>query len=110
MFLNGSFLGEIDALKSHLVHYPKEKREYLINVLMLFVYNYYSKDEMIKVTDAIHELMGEGQHGKLISAKEHVDKVFETMDSNQDGKVTIEEFLVYCNSNQTCRESLTVFP
>ena len=59
---------------------------------MLFVYNYYSKDEMIKVTDAIHELMGEGQHGKLISAKEHVDKVFETMDTNQDGKVTIEEF------------------
>jgi len=69
-----------------------------------------SKDEMIKVTDAIHELMGEGQHGKLISAKEHVDKVFETMDTNQDGKVTIEEFIVYCNSNRTCRESLAVFP
>ena len=78
--------------------------------ITLFVYIYYSKDEMIKVTDAIHELMGEGQHGKLISAKEHVDKVFETMDANQDGKVTIEEFIVYCNSNRTCRESLAVFP
>ena len=110
MCLNGNFLGEIDALKSHLVHYPKEKREYLINFLMLFVYIYYSKDEMIKVTDAIHELMGEGQHGKTVTAKDHVEHVFATMDTNNDGQVTVEEFLNYCNTNRSCRESLDFLP
>ena len=71
---------------------------------------YNSKDEMIKVTDAIHELMGEGQHGKTVTAKDHVEHVFATMDTNNDGQVTVEEFLNYCNTNRSCRESLDFLP
>lgn len=85
---------------------------------MLWAFTFYdldrdgviSKDEMIKVTDAIHELMGEGQHGKTVTAKDHVEHVFATMDTNNDGQVTIEEFLNYCNTNRSCRESLDFLP
>lgn len=85
---------------------------------MLWAFTFYdldrdgviSKDEMIKVTDAIHELMGEGNRPNNYEAKKHVEKVFDNMDTNQDGRVTMEEFLIYCNSNQACRESLAVLP
>ena len=67
---------------------------------------------MLKVTDAIHELMGEG--GPTSSTSEvvrgHVDKVFETMDTNSDGQITIEEFVNYCNTHTEVRESMSVLP
>jgi len=66
-----------------------------------------SRDEMLKVMDAIHELMGgTGQVGGN-EARQHVNKVFETMDLNQDGTISMEEFMTYCTSHQDVTESLT---
>lgn len=71
-----------------------------------------SREEMLKVSDAIHELMGDGassangyEHVKI-----HVNKVFDMMDANSDGKVTMEEFVHYCNSHQEVRESINFLP
>ena len=107
---------------------------------MLWAFTFYdldrdgviSKEEMIKVTDAIHELMGDGALPKNRKALEHVERIFDNMDTNQvilfvanmklrifvfifslilqDGQVTMEEFIIYCNTNQACRESLAVLP
>jgi len=67
-----------------------------------------SRDEMLKVMDAIHELMGgTGQVGGN-EARQHVNKVFETMDLNQDGTISMDEFMTYCTSHQDVTQSLTV--
>ena len=58
--------------------------------------------------DSIHELMGgTGQVGGN-EARQHVNKVFETMDLNEDGYISVDEFLTYCTSQQEVKESLTV--
>ena len=65
------------------------------------------KEEMCKVTEAIHDLMGtEHNHNNIA----HVNKIFETMDTNSDGKVTLEEFINYCNTNQSVQISMSYLP
>lgn len=58
--------------------------------------------------DSIHELMGGTGAVGNINARQHVDKVFEDMDLNQDGTISVDEFLIYCTSHQDVAESLTV--
>lgn len=65
------------------------------------------KEEMCKVTEAIHELMGTEHNQNNIA---HVNKIFDTMDTNNDGKVTLEEFINYCNTNQSVRDSMSYLP
>lgn len=66
------------------------------------------KEEMCKVTEAIHELMGtDSSHQSNVA---HVNKVFDTMDTNCDGKVTLEEFINYCNTNRSVRDSMSYLP
>ena len=58
--------------------------------------------------DSIHELMGgTGQVGGN-EARQHVNMVFETMDLDQDGFISVDEFLTYCTSQQEVKDSLTV--
>lgn len=74
---------------------------------------YISREEMLKVTDAIHELMGDGAGGAGTtpeSTKAHVNNVFDLMDTNCDGKVTMEEFVHYCNTHRNVRESIAFLP
>jgi len=40
------------------------------------------------------------------SSQAHVTRIFETMDQNQDGKVTLEEFMAYCTTQKDVRQSL----
>lgn len=68
-----------------------------------------SKEEMLKVMDSIHELMGGTGHVGGHDARQHVNIVFDTMDLNQDGFITVDEFMTYCTSHQDVKESLSVF-
>jgi len=68
-----------------------------------------SQDEMLKVMESIHELMGGNTVGHNDS-KLHVRRVFETMDLNHDGYISVDEFVTYCTSQQEVRESMTVLP
>ena len=58
--------------------------------------------------DAIHELMGGTGSVGGNEARQHVNKVFETMDLNQDGTISVDEFMTYCTSHQDVTQSLTV--
>ena len=64
------------------------------------------------MTDAIHELMGEGGPTSATSeaVRDHVNKIFATMDANSDGQVTMEEFVTYCNTHREVRESMAFLP
>ena len=62
---------------------------------------------MCKVIEAIHELMGTEHNQNNIA---HVNKIFDTMDTNNGGKVTLEEFINYCNTNQSVRDSMSYLP
>jgi len=66
-----------------------------------------SQEEMLKVMDSIHELMGGNTAGNNDS-KLHVQRIFETMDLNHDGFISVDEFIVYCTSQQEVKDSMTV--
>ena len=67
-----------------------------------------SREEMIRVTDAIHELMGTPQNATIKTIHNQVDQIFEQMDRIRDGSISVEEFLAYCNSSPEVQYSMTV--
>ena len=60
------------------------------------------------MTDAIHELMGGTTASNNMDAHEHVARIFQTMDLDRDGLISIDEFIQYCMSQQEVRESMAV--
>jgi Ca2+-binding EF-hand superfamily protein len=61
------------------------------------------------VTDSIHELMGNTSAVGSKTSQAHINRIFETMDLNKDGKVTLDEFVTYCTTQEGVRQSLMVF-
>lgn len=55
-----------------------------------------SRDEMVKVTDSIYDLVGNETHPRV--KMQNVEQVFSSMDSNRDGVVSKEEFVQFCHS------------
>ncbi len=58
------------------------------------------------MTESIHELMGGVR--SLQGAQAKVEEVFNGMDANRDGLVSLEEFLNYCNTREDVKRSLMV--
>lgn len=58
--------------------------------------------------DSIHELMGTGTAVGKLDAKQHVNRVFETMDLNHDGYISVDEFVTYCTTQEEVKESMLV--
>ncbi|KAK3094954.1 hypothetical protein FSP39_008312 [Pinctada imbricata] len=57
-----------------------------------------TKDEMYGIVSAIYEMMGRFSEPTIddSTARDHVDRVFQKMDTNKDGVVTLEEFIDSC--------------
>lgn len=77
-------------------------------MMMMVIVNF--KFTMTKVTDAIYELMGQTSSTAKsnVDAHAHVEKIFQTMDLNHDGLISVDEFIQYCTSQQDVRNSLAV--
>lgn len=69
------------------------------------------RSELSKLVQAIHELMGRRPHQPEDDrkAREQVDRVFRKFDLNQDGVITIEEFLEACLKDNLVIKSLQMF-
>lgn len=67
-----------------------------------------SRDEMIKVTDSIYDLVGAEIPAKV--KNQNIERVFANMDTDKDGVISLEEFSIYCNNNHRVLNSLMVLP
>ncbi|ENN82721.1 hypothetical protein YQE_00911, partial [Dendroctonus ponderosae] len=70
-----------------------------------------SRDEILEMVTAIHELVGRKTHQveEDRKAREQTDRVFRKLDLNQDGVITIEEFMESCLKDDIMTKSLQMF-
>ncbi|KAK2712551.1 hypothetical protein QYM36_011290, partial [Artemia franciscana] len=54
-----------------------------------------SKNEMVSIITSIYDLLGKTSASERI-AQAHADSVFQKLDLNRDGRITLEEFLQGC--------------
>ncbi|KAF2879215.1 hypothetical protein ILUMI_26970 [Ignelater luminosus] len=71
-----------------------------------------SRGELSEIVTAIHDLIGRRthHHGEdERKTREQVDRVFRKLDLNQDGVITIEEFMESCLKDDMITRSLQIF-
>ncbi|XP_016804423.1 calsenilin isoform X3 [Pan troglodytes] len=68
-------------------------------------------EEMLAIMKSIYDMMGRHTYPILRedAPAEHVERFFEKMDRNQDGVVTIEEFLETCQKDENIMSSMQLF-
>ncbi|XP_031511349.1 calsenilin isoform X1 [Papio anubis] len=72
---------------------------------------YITKEEMLAIMKSIYDMMGRHTYPILRedTPAEHVERFFQKMDRNQDGVVTIEEFLETCQKDENIMSSMQLF-
>ncbi|XP_072122821.1 calsenilin-like isoform X5 [Mobula birostris] len=72
---------------------------------------YITKEEMLVIVQSIYSMMGRYTYPVIHqdTPYEHVEKFFQKMDRNQDGVVTIEEFLETCQKDENIMHSMQLF-
>ncbi|XP_063978527.1 Kv channel-interacting protein 1 isoform X1 [Diachasmimorpha longicaudata] len=69
-----------------------------------------TRGELGEVVTAVHELMGRKHPAEEErKAREQLDRVFEKLDLNHDGVITIEEFIESCLKDEVITRSLAMF-
>ncbi|XP_074143721.1 calsenilin isoform X5 [Sminthopsis crassicaudata] len=68
-------------------------------------------EEMLAIMKSIYDMMGRHTYPILREEAplEHVERFFQKMDRNQDGVVTIEEFLETCQKDENIMSSMQLF-
>ncbi|XP_030748772.1 Kv channel-interacting protein 1-like [Sitophilus oryzae] len=72
---------------------------------------YITREEMTDIVSSVYDLMGKLAEPCIDedTVKEKVDRIFQKMDKNQDGVVTLDEFLECCKTDKDISASMTVF-
>ncbi|XP_062284165.1 Kv channel-interacting protein 2-like isoform X5 [Scomber scombrus] len=70
-----------------------------------------TREEMTNIMHSIYDMMGKYTYPcmKDDTPKDHVDSFFQKMDKNNDGVVTIEEFLETCQKDENIIQSMHMF-
>ncbi|KAM4585456.1 A-type potassium channel modulatory protein KCNIP2-like [Odontesthes bonariensis] len=70
-----------------------------------------TREEMTDIMQSIYDMMGKYTHPNMRDSapKEHVDSFFQKMDKNNDGVVTIDEFLETCQRDENIMQSMHMF-
>ncbi|KAI2803987.1 Kv channel-interacting protein 4 [Blomia tropicalis] len=70
-----------------------------------------TKDDLSRIIISVYDLMGKCVDPVIDEStyKEHIDKVFMKLDLNNDGIITLEEFIEACTKDQSIINSLGVF-
>ncbi|KAL3187827.1 hypothetical protein MRX96_024579 [Rhipicephalus microplus] len=67
-----------------------------------------TRQELRDVVCSVYALLGRRSSTDERALREHVDRVFQKMDLNQDGVVTMDEFMEICSQDDTIARSLTL--
>nr|XP_020635839.1 calsenilin isoform X1 [Pogona vitticeps] len=88
-----------------------EKLSWAFNLYDINKDGYITKEEMLAIMKSIYDMMGRYTYPilKEDAPLEHVEKFFQKMDRNQDGVVTIEEFLETCQKDENIMNSMQLF-
>ncbi|XP_058050835.1 calsenilin isoform X2 [Ahaetulla prasina] len=88
-----------------------EKLSWAFNLYDINKDGYITKEEMLAIMKSIYDMMGRYTYPILREDApfEHVEKFFQKMDKNQDGIVTIEEFLETCQKDENIMNSMQLF-
>nr|XP_060643257.1 calsenilin isoform X2 [Anolis sagrei ordinatus] len=88
-----------------------EKLSWAFNLYDINKDGYITKEEMLAIMKSIYDMMGRYTYPILRDDApiEHVEKFFQKMDKNQDGVVTIEEFLETCQKDENIMNSMQLF-
>ncbi|CAH1128747.1 unnamed protein product [Ceutorhynchus assimilis] len=72
---------------------------------------YITREEMTDIVSSVYDLMGKLAEPCIDddTVKEKVDRIFQKMDKNQDGVVTLDEFLECCKTDKDISASMAVF-
>ncbi|XP_054403772.1 calsenilin-like [Pongo abelii] len=88
-----------------------EKLKWAFNLYDIDKDGYITKEEMLAIMKSIYDMMGRHTYPILRedAPAEHVERFFQKMDRNQDGVVTIEEFLETCQKDENIMSSMQLF-
>ncbi|KAM7418701.1 hypothetical protein PAMA_016030 [Pampus argenteus] len=70
-----------------------------------------TREEMTDIMHSIYDMMGKYTYPcmKDNAPKDHVESFFQKMDKNNDGVITIEEFLETCKKDENIMQSMHMF-
>jgi len=106
-----SFRDMLVSLSTLLRGNVHEKLRWTFTLYDLNKDGYITKQEVLNVMVAVHELMG--VHASPLMRQDQVevlvDDIFSRLDTNQDGVVTIDEFIEACQRDTTISRSLQNF-
>ncbi|XP_054853750.1 calsenilin isoform X1 [Eublepharis macularius] len=102
------FVIDLSILLRGTVH---EKLNWAFNLYDINKDGYITKEEMLAIMKSIYDMMGRYTYPILREDApiQHVEKFFQKMDKNQDGVVTIEEFLETCQKDENIMSSMQLF-
>ncbi|KAM9475363.1 LOW QUALITY PROTEIN: Kv channel interacting protein 3a, calsenilin [Clarias gariepinus] len=88
-----------------------EKLNWAFNLYDINKDGYITKEEMLLIMKSIYDMMGRYTYPCVRddAPSEHVEKFFQKMDRNQDGVVTIEEFIETCQKDENIMSSMQLF-
>ncbi|XP_019515561.1 PREDICTED: calsenilin isoform X1 [Hipposideros armiger] len=89
----------------------QEKLKWAFNLYDINKDGYITKEEMLAIMKSIYDMMGRYTYPLLREEAplEHVERFFQKMDRNQDGVVTIDEFLETCQKDENIMSSMQLF-
>ncbi|XP_038641627.1 calsenilin-like [Scyliorhinus canicula] len=88
-----------------------EKLSWAFNLYDINKDGYITKEEMLAIIQSIYDMMGRYTYPILHQDApiEHMERFFQKMDRNQDGVVTIDEFIQTCQKDETIMQSMQLF-
>lgn len=72
---------------------------------------YITREEMLTIIKSVYKLLGKCVNPPLTEDNyiEHTDQIFEKLDQNKDGLVTMEEFFESCSKDDSIVKSMSIF-
>ncbi|KAL2098168.1 hypothetical protein ACEWY4_007375 [Coilia grayii] len=89
----------------------EEKLTWVFNLYDINKDGCITKEEMLEIMKAIYDMMGKSIHPRISEdiPRQHTEIFFQKMDKNQDGVITIDEFIECCQKEENIVKSMYIF-